>query len=216
MTHASRRWAAFVLASLVVLSGCAALSPPDGSGGGPLKSNVKVDTPELRDAKAQTKIVDCEPGPGSHVDGGLPDLILPCLGGGQEVNLSSLRGPMVINLWASWCGPCQRELPIYEEFHQLHGDVVAVLGIDFQDTQPGRAIQLALETEVSYPQLADPQSDLAFADPLPNIPGLPAILFVDEEGLVVDDNGTPRVMFREIKSLRELEELVSEQLGADL
>ena len=42
------------------------------------------------------------------VDGGLPDLRLPCLGGGPSVNLADLRGtPMVLNVWAAWCEICK-------------------------------------------------------------------------------------------------------------
>ncbi len=214
MNAGRRCWAVLALAATVLLSGCSALTPPDG--GGPLRSSVEVDTPALRQAKARTKIVDCVPGPASEVEGGMPDLTLPCLGGGTDVDLSSLRGPMVINLWAFHCGPCRRELPIYEEFHQKYGDRVAVLGIDYLDTQPGGALELARETGVSYPQLADPNGDMALADPLPNLPGLPGMIFVDEDGSVVDDNGTPRVIFREIKSLKQLEEIVADQLGVTL
>ena len=64
-------------------------------------------------------------------------MTLPCLGGGPDVELSSLRGPMVINLWQARCGPCRKEMPALEEFHQQYGDQVAVLGIDFNDVQPG-------------------------------------------------------------------------------
>lgn len=211
----SRRWAALAIAGAVLLSGCSALRPP-GSESGSLRSNVEVDTPELRAAKARTELPDCEPGTGERVDGGLPDVTLPCLGGGPDVNLSSLRGPMVINVWAAWCTPCRRELPIYEEFHQRHGDKVKVLGIDFQDTQPGAALELARETGVSYPQLADPNTDISLAEPLPNIPGMPGIIFVDEDGVVVDERGTPRVVFYEIKDLPDLERLVAEHLGIEL
>lgn len=204
-------------AAVFLLGGCSALTPPDSDGGnGNLRSATEVDTPELRKAKADTALPDCEPGEGSHGAGTLPAVTLPCLGGGTDVDVSTLQGPMVINLWASWCPPCRRELPIYEEFFAEHGDRVAVLGIDFNDHQPGAALQLAKETGISYPQLADPDTDLALADPLPNFPGLPAIIFVDEDGAVVDDDGNLRVVFKEIGSVGELEALVEEHLGLTL
>lgn len=221
ITPASSRLRLAVLgatAALLLLSGCSALTPPDSGGGSNSAgtTNVEVDTPELREVKAQTNLPDCVPGEGTHGDRTMPALTLPCLGGGADVDVSTLQGPMVINLWAAWCPPCQRELPIYEKFFQKHGDEVAVLGIDFNDTQPGRALALAQETGISYPQLADPDTHLALADPLPNFPGLPAIIFVDEDGAVIDDNGDLRVVFEEIESVEELEALVEKHLGVGL
>lgn len=221
MTTTSRPRRALLGAAtlLLLLGGCSALTPPDSGNGGDadsFRSKTEVDTPELRDAKANTKLPDCRPGKGSHGEGTLPALTLPCLGGGTAVDVSTLQGPMVINLWASWCPPCRRELPIYEKFYAEHGDRVAVLGVDFNDQQPGAALELARETGISYPQLADPNTDLALADPLPNFPGLPAIIFVDADGRVVDDSGNLRVVFEEIESVGELEELIEQHLALDL
>ncbi|WP_162602544.1 TlpA family protein disulfide reductase [Nocardioides daejeonensis] len=211
-----RRAAVACTAILLLSTGCSMLTPPGSDGDASHRSSVQVDTPELRDAKAATDLPDCAPGAGSHGDSTLPAITLPCLGGGADVNVSTLRGPMVINLWASWCPPCRRELPIYEKFFQKHGDQVAVLGIDFNDAQPGAALELARETGISYPQLADPNTDLALAGPLPNFPGLPAMIFIDADGSVVDDSGTPRVAFEEIDSVGELEGLVEKHLGITL
>ncbi|CAM3165837.1 TlpA disulfide reductase family protein [Nocardioides dubius] len=202
-----------VAAGAALLSGCSSISAPDISGPG--RTSVEVDTPELRALKATTKIEPCAPGDGTRSDDGLPSLTLNCLGGGDSVDISSLRGPLVINLWASWCGPCERELPIYQEFYEKHGDKVGVLGIDFQDNRPAAALELAKGAGVTYPQLADANSDLAGTKPMPPVPGLPAIAFVDAEGrFVVDD--VPQLVFREIKSVQELEELVAERLGVEL
>ena len=53
------------------------------------------------------------------VPSGLPDVVLPCLGGGREVRLAGLRGkPMMINVWAQWCGPCREEAPYLAEVRQ--------------------------------------------------------------------------------------------------
>lgn len=203
-----RRVLAAALLTLLALQGCESVSPPEIEKAG--RSDVDVDTPQLRKLKASTDVAVCTPSTGAHVDGGLPDVTLPCLGGGKDVDVAGLRGPMVVNLWAVWCGPCRRELPIYQEFFDKHGDRVPVLGVDFQDTQPGPALELAKDSGVTYPLLADPQSDLSLKDPLPNIVALPYLILIDADGKVVEQR------FEEIKSLRQLEQLVEKHLGVKL
>lgn len=203
-----RRVVIMAAVALLALQGCDSVTPPAVEKAN--RSNVDVDTPELRKLKARTEVAPCRPAEGDHVDGGMPDLTLPCLGGGKDVNVSGFRGPMVVNLWAVWCGPCRRELPIYQQFHEKYGDQVPVVGIDFQDTQPGTALEMIRDTGVTYPQLADPQSDLSLKDPLPNIAGLPYVILIDEDGRIVDQR------FEEIDDVGELEDLVSKHLGVKL
>jgi thiol-disulfide isomerase/thioredoxin len=173
--------------------------------------DVQVDTPELREVKARIGMEDCAPGAGEPVDGGLPQVTLPCLGGGPDVDLSTLRGPMVINLWQANCGPCKKEMPALEEFHQHYGDRVAVLGIDFNDVHPGGALALAEETGATYPSVADPGGDLmvekAFAVARR---GMPAFVFVDADGTVVGEASGG------VESVAEVERLVADQLGITL
>lgn len=210
-----RRLAAVVLAAcLLPLAACG--SEPDAETGprftvpsvGP--ADVDVDTPELRRTKKQAGVEPCPQVEGEPVDGGLPELTLPCFGGGPDVELSSLRGPLVVNLWAVWCAPCRREMPVLQAFHERYGDRVGVLGIDYQDVQTGAAMELVEETGVTYPLLADPQSSLSGADPLPVLRGLPFLLLVDAEGRVTHQE------FTEIKSVDQLAELVREHVGVSL
>lgn len=195
------------VALLAVLPACA-----PGSDGGPSLSagpvNVDVDTPALRKLKQRAGVEDCSPGPGDPVDDGLPDVTLPCLGGGADVNVASLRGPLVVNFWAVTCGPCRREMPIYQDFFEKYGDRVAVVGVDYNDFAPRDALELVRDTGVTYPSLADPGTELALASL--SIPALPAIAFVDEDGRMT------QLMFEEIDDLGELEDLVAEHLGVDL
>lgn len=199
------------LAAGLLLSGCAPTTDggPDGAAQPSGGRVADVDTPELRALKATTAIPPCEPGPGRPVEGGLPDLTLPCLGGGEAVDLGSLRGPMVVNLWAQWCAPCKKEMPIYTEFHQRYGDRVAVLGIDFNDQLPADALRLAKRSGTDYPQLADPGGEL-IGPLVPPSSGLPIHLFVDAEGRLVAN--VPKA----ITSIDQLEDLVAEHLGVDL
>lgn len=173
--------------------------------------DIDVDTPALREVKARIGMEDCEPGTGEPVEGGLPELTLPCLGGGPDVELSSLRGPVVINLWQAFCEPCREEMPALEEFHQQYGDQVPVLGIDFNDVHPDSALALAEETGATYPSIADPGGELmaeeAFAVARR---GLPAFVFVDAEGKVVaQDSGG-------VESVAEIKAKVAEHLGISL
>jgi thiol-disulfide isomerase/thioredoxin len=198
-----------LLAAGLLLAGCSADRAPDFvSAPGPAK--VDVDTPELRAMKHDAGVEPCRPGSGSTVEGGLPEVTLPCFGGGNDVDLSALRGPMVVNIWASWCGPCRHEMPILQSFHEQYAGQVSVLGIDYQDPQTGSAMELVRDSGVTYPLLADPQSDLSGAEPLPILSKLPFLALVDADGRVVHQE------FVQIESEQELVDLANEHLGTDL
>ena len=147
---------------------------------------------------------EAAPADGAVPEGALPQVTLPCLGGGADVDLSTLRGPMVVNLWAQWCGPCREELPYYQRLHERAGDRVEVLGVDYQDTRPDWALDLLRETGVTFPSVADPGGELRV--PL-RVRGLPGILFVDEDGRLVHQECAV------IESYEQLTGLVEQHLG---
>ena len=92
-----------------------------------------VDTPELRELKAEIGIEDCVPGPGG---GALPEITLPCLGGGTSVDLSSLKGPLVLNFWSPAAARARRRCRRCRRSTTQYGDQVPVLGVDFQRPVP--------------------------------------------------------------------------------
>jgi thiol-disulfide isomerase/thioredoxin len=201
---------------LVLLAGCSIGVPPESGAGGSTpvaqQSRVDVDTPELRAAKRAAGIADCAPGAGpAPADDGLPEVTLPCLGGGRDVALSDLKGPLVINLFAQWCKPCRDEMPLYQRLHDEAGDRVRVLGVDYLDTQPGAALALARETGVTYPLLADPDGRLRSSL---RVSGLPRVVFVDEDGRVTHPE-VPSIGVV-VRSYDELTGLVAEHLGIRL
>jgi cytochrome c biogenesis protein CcmG/thiol:disulfide interchange protein DsbE len=130
----------------------------------------------------------------------LPKVTLDALGAGEPLDLSTVRGPAVVNLWASWCGPCRDELPLYQDYAQKHSGKVDVIGIDFQDTQVGKARQLIRDTGVTYPLYQDP-------DGVMRARGLPQVILLDEQGRRVFEK------YVEITSVAQLEQLVEQHLG---
>lgn len=100
---------------------------------------------------------------------------------GLSVDLARLRGtPVVLNFWATWCGPCRKELPAIAAFAKAHPDI-AVIGVNYQD-DPSAARALAKETGASWPSIVD-DGPLGAAW---KVPGLPATFYIDADGKVVD------------------------------
>jgi len=201
-----------LLAILLLAAGLSACSPEtDNLNLDVRPPDVKVDTPALRRIKARIGMDDCAPGSGTPVADGLPELTLPCLGGGPDVELSTLRGPLIINLWQANCGPCRLEMPALESFHQQYADRVAVLGIDFNDVQPAAALELAEDTSATYPSLADPGGELMAEDAFAIARrGLPAFVLIDEDGAVVAE------LSGGVESADEGKDLVEEHFGISL
>lgn len=106
----------------------------------------------------------------------LPELTLECLAGGDPVRLSALRGPLVINLWASWCAPCRQELPAFQRL--ADSGRVPVLGVVTEDGRDAAA-WLADELKVSLPSVYDRDGALKAAAG-ENL--LPLTLFVGADG----------------------------------
>jgi len=178
-----------VLIALLAMAGCAGTpsvrEPTFGGGPGPA-----VDEAGLAAAKSAAGIEDCPPsGVAAPDDKALPDITLECLGGGTSVRMSGLAGtPTVINLWATWCGPCREELPLFAKAHKEYGSALRIIGVDFDDPAPDDAIELAKASGVTYPLIADRDSALRL--PLAVV-GLPQTVFVDAEGRVVATERAP-------------------------
>ena len=169
------------------------------------ENRLDVGTPALQQMRAEVGLDPCAAGtgPGDDRVDALPELTLPCLGGGTSVDLASLRGPMVIPVWAQWCGPCREELPIFQQLEESGS--VDVMGINYLDTQPAAALALLESTGVTFPSVADPGGELKEAYPW--LTGLPLLMMIDADGAVAFSE------FREISSYDELAALVEDELG---
>ncbi len=108
------------------------------------------------------------------------------LGGGRdafEARLARLRGyPVVVNVWASWCGPCRFEFPTLQKLAARYGKKVAFLGIDAEDSDDAASTFLG-EKPVPYPSYTDPDKKLA--ESLGVHVGFPDTAFYDRRGRLV-------------------------------
>jgi cytochrome c biogenesis protein CcmG, thiol:disulfide interchange protein DsbE len=99
-----------------------------------------------------------------------------------ERRIAALRGyPIVVNVWASWCGPCRFEFPTFQRLSARYGRRVAFIGVDSQDSEDKAATYLR-DTPVPYPSYSDPDEEIA--NELGTI-GLPATAFYDRGGELV-------------------------------
>lgn len=139
-------------------------------------------------------------GSGGGEDGGHPDYAKALAGspaplaalhrqgnqlleGGTEAyegRLGALRGyPVVVNVWASWCGPCQEEFPTFQELSAKYGKRVAFLGVNSED-EDASAKTFLREDPVPYPSYLDHHKEIAEAIGVPR--GYPDTAFYDKRG----------------------------------
>lgn len=118
-----------------------------------------------------------------------PDITLPVLvsgpglpPAGQQASLASLKGTtVVLNLWASWCGPCREESPILEKVWQRYRHRgVLVLGLDMQDLSEN-ALAFLKKYGITYPSLRD-GSDASKRDL--EATGVPETFIIDRQGRI--------------------------------
>ncbi len=110
-----------------------------------------------------------------------PDFTLKALDG-SNVKLNELRGTVVlVNFWASWCGPCRTEMPLLDELYNEYRDYgFTILGINLDEEQ-NRALMLLDRIPVSFPVLFDPENitSESFA-----VDAMPTTVLIDRNGVV--------------------------------
>lgn len=119
-----------------------------------------------------------------------PDFSLPRLGGDGEVSLVGLRGRVVLlNFWATWCEPCEAEMPAMQRLHeQLAGDGFELLAVSVDESEADvRAFQQRLHLD--FPILLDPQRS---ASRLYQTFRYPESFLIDANGVVVERYVGPR------------------------
>jgi len=101
---------------------------------------------------------------------------------GENLRLSEYRGDVVmINFWATWCGPCRQEMPLLDELYTRYERVgFSLLGVNIDDDS-SRAMKMISELGVNFPVLFDDQKTVS---KLYQVDAMPVTILVDREGNV--------------------------------
>lgn len=167
----SRVLVAVVLLALVALAGCG--------------QNTKSAAPS---PKSVSEAFKGSPGPLAALHSQANELLA---GGPQafKARMAGLRGyPVVVNKWASWCGPCQSEFPAYQQAAVVFGRRVAFVGIDGKDHAPAAKAFLK-RFPVTYPSYVDPGESIART--IQAATYYPQTVYFDRQGKIVFDHAGP-------------------------
>jgi thiol-disulfide isomerase/thioredoxin len=134
------------------------------------------------------------------------DTLLNCLTGSQKISVESLRGPLIVNVWGSWCGPCADEIPLFVEFHHHANEKVNLLGIAVEEAKAQDAKDFIIANGMTWPNLYDRENKTRSYFGM----GVPVTLFIDASG---------KTVFKKIgviESESELVALTEEYLGVKI
>ncbi|HEX4207892.1 MAG TPA: TlpA disulfide reductase family protein [Ktedonobacteraceae bacterium] len=114
-----------------------------------------------------------------------PDFTLPALNGSaKQIHLAALKGkPVVLNFWASWCGPCNDEAPIFSKaVPKMQAQGIQFIGVDGpEDTSFAHSFMQ--KYHISYPNVQDNPSNATSV--AYGVTGFPETVFIDKNGMVV-------------------------------
>jgi thiol-disulfide isomerase/thioredoxin len=186
-----------LLLLLALLAGCTS-GKSDDAGATPASSELD---------QLDTDLEPCPEQPDEPAaDSDLPATVFDCFGGGA-LDLSRAPGvPTVLNLWASWCGPCREEMPLVQQLATAGGDRVRVMGVATLDGVTP-ATSFAEDAGITFPSAFDADGELLSAL---GANGLPHTVFLAADGSVAYFQLGP------VRSLEEFKALVADHLGVQL
>lgn len=153
------------VSAAAVAAGCGADQPKSAASSGDLGAALKGAPVELKRLNARANRV---------------------LGGGPTAfqrQLGTLEGvPVVVNKWASWCGPCRFEFPFFQRLARKHAGEIAFLGVNSLDSKK-EAREFLQKFPVPYPSFFDPEGEIAKV--IKGDRAFPVTAFYDSEGELV-------------------------------
>lgn len=169
---------------LLVIAVLAMTAACNGGGGSPTDVVPTDGGPNHAQLVAKAQLDPCPASTSTKSSVSLPDVTLPCLGIGPAVHLAGLAGaPTVVNVWGSWCGPCQAETTYLSTAYDELKPRVRFLGVDTEDTNDS-ALDFAphVKPAMRYPSVVDQNKKVLIGLNLFN--AVPTTIFVDASGKV--------------------------------
>ncbi len=126
---------------------------------------------------------------------------------GKNMRLAELRGNVVmLNFWASWCGPCRKEMPLLDALSQRYGAAgFTLLGVNVEE-DPRAGDKIIEEMGITFPILYDAESDVSQAY---NVDAMPTTVMIDKDGKIRYVNRGYRAGDEE-KYRKQIRELIRE------
>jgi thiol-disulfide isomerase/thioredoxin len=153
--------------------------------------------------KIAGEVVSCESILSSATEN---SIMLDCLDGTDGASINGIKGPAIINVWGSWCGPCKEEMPILRSFYEKAQGKLALIGVDVEEASIEDGRKFVKNNGITWPNLydADGKSRAYFGM------GVPVTWFIAADGSVAYKH------IGVIKSEKELISMTSKYLGVKL
>ena len=153
--------------------------------------------------KVAGQVVSCESISSSTTEN---SLVLDCLDGGIGASIDSIKGPAVINVWASWCTQCKEEMPILRSFYEKAQDKLLFIGVDVEEASIDDGRKFVENYGITWPNLfdSDGRSRAYFGM------GVPVTWFIAADGSVAYKH------IGIINSEKQLISLTSKHLGIEI
>ncbi|MFZ2512808.1 MAG: TlpA disulfide reductase family protein [Gordonia sp. (in: high G+C Gram-positive bacteria)] len=216
-TPAAKAMIAFVIVTVLLIIAFwprgSAVPPQSAAGSTQGVTDEPVDDATLARARVDAALPPC-PQSDRPVSAGaaLAAASAICLADGQRLNLGQATAgrPVVINMWAVWCLPCRKELPLFDELYRRAGDQLDVLLVHAIDgaAKPYALLQFLAEVGVHVPTVADVDGEVARGLRTPRV--YPSTILIRADGTVAAIE--PRVF----TSYDDLAAVVNSQLGVDV
>jgi cytochrome c biogenesis protein CcmG/thiol:disulfide interchange protein DsbE len=153
--------------------------------------------------KIAGEVVSCESILSSATEN---SIMLDCLDGTDGASINGIKGPAIINVWGSWCGPCKEEMPILRSFYEKAQGKLALIGVNVEEASIEDGREFVENYGITWPNLydADGKSRAYFGM------GVPVTWFIAADGNVAYKH------IGVIKSEKELISMTSKYLGVKL